>query len=49
MGGRARSQAEIAERWTRVLNLLDLAAPNAALHHHKSAYSRFLSKSIRGR
>jgi AAA domain len=49
MGGRARSQAEIAERWTRVLNLLDLAAPNAALHRHKSAYSRFLSKSIRGR
>lgn len=41
-------QEVIAERRARVLNLLDIAAPNAAIRAHRTSYNAFLEQGIRG-
>ncbi|TAX65851.1 hypothetical protein ELI00_32430 (plasmid) [Rhizobium ruizarguesonis] len=41
-------QAVIADRRERVLNLLEIAAPNAAVLRHKADYAAFLEAGLRG-
>ena len=48
MGAPTNDNQEIELRRSRVLNLLDVAASNAATSRHKSAYDTFLEKGIRG-
>jgi hypothetical protein len=48
MGPATTSPREIAKRRKKVLNLLEVAAPNAALRKHKKKYSEFLEKGLRG-
>ena len=49
LGPETNDQDEIEERRKRVLNLLDVAAPNAAVRYHKRQYSDFLEAGLRGR
>ncbi len=48
LGGQTDDNAEIEERWSRVLNLLTLAAPNAAVRHFKDEYHEFLNQGVKG-
>lgn len=47
-GAATTDPAEIEQRRKRILNLLDIAAPNAAIRHHKAAYQEFLERGLRG-
>ena len=48
MGSETADPREIERRRTRVLNLLQIAAPNAAVRHHKSQYISFLDEGLKG-
>jgi energy-coupling factor transporter ATP-binding protein EcfA2 len=48
MGVSTTDLREIERRRTRVLNLLEIAAPNAALRHHKHQYTEFLEAGLKG-
>jgi len=48
MGGRVRDEAELQERRARTLDLLEVAAPNAAVRRHKREYKDFLDAGLRG-
>lgn len=47
-GGRTKSQVVIADRTRHVLNLLEIAAPNAALTRDVRRYKRLLTRAISG-
>jgi hypothetical protein len=46
---KARTKSERSARWSRVLNLLQVAEPNAAVRRFKSQYKSFLSAAVEGR
>ncbi|MER8465688.1 hypothetical protein [Mesorhizobium sp. M1396] len=48
MGNYTDDAGELEKRQTRVLNLLKVAAPNAAVMHHRDQYLEFLDQGIRG-
>jgi hypothetical protein len=48
MGDRTSDVIEIDSRRERVLNLLKLAAPNAALRRHGKQYDEFLEEGLKG-
>lgn len=48
MGTQTADPREIERRRTRVLNLLEIAAPNAAVRHHKRQYIEFLEAGLKG-
>ena len=47
-GGPTQINSEIETRRQRVLNLMDIAAPNRAIEQYRDAYDKLLSASIRG-
>ncbi len=49
LGGPTDDADEIADRWTRVLDLLTVAAPNAAVRKFGPEYRRFLEAGVHGR
>ena len=49
LGGPLKPDEDVAERWKRVLNLLKLAAPNAAVRNFGDRYDKFLMNAIEGR
>ncbi len=49
MGGKPKKNEDLSRRWDRVLNLLEVAEPNAALRHFKPKYKKFLADAIEGR
>lgn len=49
LGGPTDDPDEIGERWTRVLDLLTVAAPNAAVRKFGPAYRGFLEAGVHGR
>lgn len=49
LGGETTDPNEIADRWTRVLDLLTVAAPNAAVRKFRVEYRRFLEAGVEGR
>ena len=49
LGGPTEDGREIEERWSRILNLLDVAAPNAAARRFRANYDRFLETGVRGK
>jgi len=49
LGGETADTDEIADRWTRVLDLLTVAAPNAAVRKFGLEYRRFLEAGVEGR
>lgn len=48
IGGPLKQDETLEARWSRVLNLLELAAPNAALRNFRQQYSDFLEKAVEG-
>ncbi len=48
MGPVTENQKLISKRRQKVLNLLSVAAPNAALRRHKGEYEEFLENGLRG-
>jgi len=48
MGPHTNDPSELARRRGRILNLLDIAAPNAAIRRHKELYSEFLNNGLHG-
>ncbi len=49
LGGPTDDSNEISDRWTRVLDLLTVAAPNAAVRKFGPEYRRFLEAGVHGR
>jgi hypothetical protein len=49
LGGPLKPGEDVAERWKRVLNLLKLAAPNAAVRNFGDRYDKFLMNAVEGR
>lgn len=49
LGGPLKPDEDVAERWKRVLNLLKLAAPNAAVRNFGDRYDKFLMNAVEGR
>jgi hypothetical protein len=49
MGGALKPGEDVAARWKRVLNLLKLAAPNAAVRNFGDRYDKFLENAVEGR
>jgi hypothetical protein len=48
-GGETDDSREIADRWSRILDLLTVAAPNAAVRKFGPEYRRFLEVGVEGR
>lgn len=49
LGGPTEDVAEIKKRWTRVLDLLTVAVPNAAARKFEAEYRAFLEAGVRGK
>ena len=47
-GGSTQISSEVESRRQRVLNLMDIAAPNRAIKKERDAYDKLLSASLRG-
>lgn len=48
LGEKTDDHNEIEERWSRVLNLLKVAAPNAAVRNFEAEYHTFLDNGVKG-